>query len=82
MNRRQFLQTIGSAALSAHPVVASAPETFVARYVYRTNGVAYSITDVEMSASAGRLYARHLARSMIETRETLVANLLNRAFEP
>ena len=57
---------------------------FLARYVYRVYGMAFALTKVLVEdgdhISIGRTYAEHLARSLIETKETLGANILNRAF--
>jgi hypothetical protein len=53
------------------------------RYQYFVYGLAYALTKtlVEDGAhiSIGRIYAEHLAQSMIETKELVAANLLNRA---
>lgn len=73
MNRRSFFR-----ALAATAVVGIASHT-------RLGQTALAIADEydwERQAIAGRTYAEHLARSMLETKETLVANILNRAFEP
>ena len=57
---------------------------FLARYTYRVYGLAFALTKVLVEdgdhISIGRTYAEHLARSLIETKETLGANILNRAF--
>jgi hypothetical protein len=57
---------------------------FVKRYVYRVYGLAFALTKVLVEDGdhirIGQLYARHLAQSLIETKETLTANVLNRAF--
>jgi hypothetical protein len=57
---------------------------FLARYVYRVYGMAFALTKVLVEdgdhISIGRTYAEHLARSLIETKETLGANIFNRAF--
>ena len=59
---------------------------FLARYTYRVYGMAFALTKVLVEdgdhISIGRTYAEHLARSLIETKETLGANILNRAFTP
>ena len=59
---------------------------FLARYTYRVYGLAFALTKVLVEdgdhISIGRTYAEHLARSLIETKETLGANILNRAFTP
>ena len=55
-----------------------------ARYVYRVYGLAFALTKVLVEdgdhISIGQTYAKHLAQSLIETKETLCANILNRAF--
>lgn len=57
---------------------------FIQRYVYKVYGLAYALTKVLVEdgdhVSIGSTYARHLAQSLIETKETLCANHLNRAF--
>jgi hypothetical protein len=57
---------------------------FNARYVYRVYGLAFALTKVLVEdgdhISIGQIYAKHLAQSLIETKETLCANILNRAF--
>ena len=59
---------------------------FLARYTYRVYGLAFALTKVLVEdgdhISIGRTYAEHLARSLIETKETLGANILNYAFTP
>ena len=57
---------------------------FNARYVYKVFGLAFALTKVLVEdgdhISIGQTYAKHLAQSLIETKETLCANILNRAF--
>jgi hypothetical protein len=57
---------------------------FNKRYIYKVYGLAYALTKVLVEdgdhISIGQVYARHLAQSLIETQETLCANILNRAF--
>lgn len=57
---------------------------FIQRYVYKVYGLAFALTKVLVEdgdhISIGKTYAEHLAQSMIETKETLCANILNRAF--
>ncbi len=57
---------------------------FVQRYIYRVYGLAFALTKVLVEdgdhISIGSTYSKHLAQSMIETKETRCANLLNRAF--
>jgi hypothetical protein len=59
---------------------------FLARYIYKVYGLAFALTKVLVEdgdhISIGRTYAEHLARSLIETKETLGANILNRSFNP
>ncbi len=57
---------------------------FIQRYVYQVYGLAFALTKVLVEDGdhirIGQTYARHLAQSLIETKETLGANILNRAF--
>jgi hypothetical protein len=57
---------------------------FLKRYVYNVYGLAFALTKVLVEDGdhirIGQVYARHLAQSLIETKETLGANILNRAF--
>lgn len=57
---------------------------FIQRYVYQVFGLAFALTKVLVEdgdhIKIGTTYAEHLAQSMIETKETLTANILNRAF--
>jgi len=57
---------------------------FVQRYLYNVYGLAFSLTKVLVEDGdhirIGQVYAKHLAQSLIETKETLCANILNRAF--
>ena len=57
---------------------------FIQRYVYKVFGLAFALTKVLVEDGdhirIGRIYSEHLAQSMIETKETLCANILNRAF--
>ena len=57
---------------------------FIQRYIYRVYGLAFALTKVLVEdgdhIKIGQLYSRHLAQSMIETKETLAANIINRAF--
>lgn len=57
---------------------------FNARYFYKVYGLAYALTQVLIEDGdhirIGRTFSEHLAQSMIETKETLGANILNRAF--
>jgi hypothetical protein len=57
---------------------------FLARYIYKVYGLAFALTKVLVEDGdhirLGTTYARHLAQSLIETKETLCANVINRAF--
>ena len=57
---------------------------FLKRYLYKVYGLAFALTKVLVEDGdhirIGQVYARHLAQSLIETKETLAANILNRAF--
>lgn len=57
---------------------------FIKRYVYKVYGLAFAITKVLAEdgdhISLGSTYAEHLAQSLIETKETLCANVLNYSF--
>ena len=57
---------------------------FIKRYVYKVYGLAFALTKVLVEDGdhirIGQIYAKHLAQSLIETKETLAANILNRAF--
>lgn len=55
-----------------------------ARYQYKVYGLAFAITKILQEDGdhirVGTTYSKHLAQSLIETKETLAANILNRAF--
>ena len=57
---------------------------FIQRYVYKVFGLAFALTKVLVEDGdhirIGQIYSEHLAQSMIETKETLCANIFNRAF--
>ena len=57
---------------------------FIQRYLYKVYGLAFALTKVLVEdgdhVRIGSTYAKHLAQSLIETKETLAANVLNRAF--
>ena len=57
---------------------------FIQRYLYKVYGLAFALTKVLVEDGdhirIGQTYAKHLAQSLIETKETLCANILNRAF--
>lgn len=53
------------------------------RYIYLVYGLAYALTKTLVEdgehISIGRIYAEHLAQALVETKETVSANILNRA---
>jgi hypothetical protein len=57
---------------------------YIARYLYKVYGLGFAITQVLVEdgdhIKIGKTYARHLAQSMVETKETVTSNVLNRAF--
>lgn len=57
---------------------------FNKRYVYQVFGLAYALTKVLVEDGdhirIGTTYAKHLAQSLIETKETNAANIINRAY--
>lgn len=57
---------------------------YIQRYLYDVFGLAFALTRVLAEdgdhIQIGMTYAKHLAQSMIETKETNAANVLNRAF--
>lgn len=57
---------------------------FIQRYVYKVFGTAFALTKTLVEDGdhirIGSIYSEHQASSMIETKETLCANILNRAF--
>ena len=57
---------------------------FIQRYLYRVYGLAFALTKVLVEDGdhirIGQTYSKHLAQSLIETKETLGANILNRSF--
>jgi hypothetical protein len=59
-------------------------ELFRQRYLYKVFGLAFALTRVLVEdgdhISIGKIFSEHLAQSMIETKETLVAQIFNRAF--
>ena len=59
---------------------------YITRFIYKIYGLAYALTKVLMEDGdhirIGSTFSKHLAQSMIETKETLCANLLNFAFTP
>jgi hypothetical protein len=57
---------------------------FLQRYVYNVYCLAFALTKVLVEDGdhirIGQVYAKHLAQSLVETKELLCANILNRAF--
>jgi hypothetical protein len=57
---------------------------FLQRYIYQVFGLAFALTRVLVEDGdhirLGAIYAKHLAQSLVETKELLCANVLNRAF--
>lgn len=57
---------------------------FLQRYLYKVYGLAFALTKVLVEDGdhirIGQVYARHLAQSLVETKELLCANVLNTAF--
>jgi len=57
---------------------------FLQRYVYQVFGLAFALSKVLVEDGdhirIGQVYAKHLAQSLVETKELLCANVLNRAF--
>lgn len=57
---------------------------YIQRYPYRVYGLAFALTKVLVEDGdhirIGSIYSEHLAQAMIETKETLVANVFNRGF--
>jgi hypothetical protein len=59
---------------------------FLKRYVYRPYGMAFALTKVLVEDGdhirIGSTFSQHLAQSLIDTKETLSANVINRSFNP
>ena len=57
---------------------------FLKRYLYNVYGLAFALTKVLVEDGdhirIGQVYAKHLAQSLVETKETLAANVMNQAF--
>ena len=57
---------------------------FNKRYTYKVFGLAYALTKVLVEdgdhVNIGATFSKHLAQSLVETKETRCANVLNRAF--
>src|SRR5262245_9936405 len=67
------------------PITYSAGGTlYIKRYTYKVYGLAYALTKVLVEDAdhirIGQIYSKQLAMALIETKETLCANILNRAF--
>lgn len=64
----------------------SGGQLFTQRYVYKVFGLAYALTKVLVEDGdhirIGQSYSKHLAQSLVETKETRCANVLNRSFNP
>ncbi len=73
MNRRGFLRSLGA--------VAAAPLIPLVRAIEPTMGAVGASYAWHLPDEVGASYARALARSMLETKETLSANILNHSFE-
>jgi hypothetical protein len=62
----------------------SGGELYKVRYTYKVYGLAYALTKILVEDGdhirMGNIMSKHLAQSVIETKETLMANHLNRAF--
>jgi hypothetical protein len=62
----------------------SGQELYMAKYFYAVYGLAFALTLVMYEdgdhIDLGKIYSQHLANSMLETKETNGANILNRAF--
>lgn len=90
MNRRGFLQAALAGAVAVTPLAALAPtrtlETPLGVVSFTTDTLSHAWTltseplDAEDTVRIGRRYAEALARSLVQTKETLAANILNRAF--
>lgn len=69
------------------PVVYQQSQTlFIKRYVYDVFGSAFALTRVLVEdgdhIKIGSIYSKQLAQALVETKETLGANVINRAFTP
>lgn len=62
----------------------SGGQLFTARYPYKVFGLAYALTKVLVEDGdhirIGQTFSKHLAQSLVETKETRCANVLNRSF--
>lgn len=59
-------------------------QLFVKEYIYKRYGLAFALTSTLIEDAdhirIGSVYSRHLAQSLIETKELLTANVLNTSF--
>ncbi len=57
---------------------------YLARYLYQVYGLAFALTKVLVEDGdhirIGRIFSESLAQALVETKETVCANILNRAF--
>lgn len=57
---------------------------FIQRYTYRVYGLAFALTKVLVEDGehirVGKVFSEHLAQSMVETKETLCASVINYAY--
>lgn len=57
---------------------------FIKRFVYEVYGTAFAMTKILVDdgdhIKIGSIYSKQLAQALVETKETLTANVLNRAF--
>lgn len=88
MNRRGFFKALGAAAVAHHPLLRSLAPLGVPltaapalSFVNDTDTGLYQTGANRIAIGVGGAYARHLAQRMIDTKETLTANILNRAYE-
>lgn len=62
----------------------SGGQLYVARCTFKVYGLAYALSKILVEDGdhirVGNIFSKHLAQSMIETKETVMANHLNRAF--
>jgi hypothetical protein len=57
---------------------------YIKRYLYKVYGLAFALTQVLVEDGdhirLGSIFSEHLGQSMVETKETITANVLNRSF--
>lgn len=75
MNRRGFLRSMLAAPVAALPIPALAAPSFA---LFETPDP----IELFRASEIGRQYAAALARSLMETKATIAANILNKAFQP